>query len=42
MDLGIIGLGNMGSNIALQCVEKSINVVGLDRKLKPELTRKGS
>jgi len=41
MELGIIGLGKMGGNIALQCVEKGIYVVGKARGPKPDLTGKG-
>lgn len=36
MKLGIIGLGKMGSNLALQAVEKGVSVVGKARSLKPE------
>ena len=31
MEFGIIGLGRMGGNLALQALEKKIRVVGLDR-----------
>ena len=41
MQLGIIGLGKMGGNIALQCVDKGINVVGKDVAERPELAEKG-
>jgi 6-phosphogluconate dehydrogenase len=41
MELGIIGLGKMGGNLALQCVEKGIRVVGKARRPKPELEEKG-
>jgi hypothetical protein len=41
MELGIIGLGKMGANIALQGVEKGIKIVGKVRGQKPELTQKG-
>lgn len=41
MELGIIGLGKIGGNIALQCMEKGIKVVGKARGPKPELTEKG-
>lgn len=41
MELGIIGLGKMGGNIALQCKEKGIRVIGKARSAKPELTEKG-
>ncbi len=39
MQLGIIGLGKMGGNIALQCAEKGIAVVGKARSPKPDLQR---
>jgi 6-phosphogluconate dehydrogenase len=39
--LGIIGLGRMGGNLALQAVEKGIRVVGKARSRKPELERAG-
>ncbi len=35
MELGIIGLGKMGANIALQGVEKGIKIVGKARGQKP-------
>ena len=41
MELGIIGLGKMGGNLALQCIDKGIHVVGKARKPKPELLEKG-
>jgi len=41
MELGIIGLGKMGANIALHGMERGINVVGKARGKKPELTQKG-
>jgi len=41
MELGIIGLGKMGGNLALQCIDKGIRVVGKARGPKPELTEKG-
>lgn len=41
MELGIIGLGKIGGNLALQCVEKGIHVVGKARGAKPELSKKG-
>ena len=41
MELGIIGLGKMGGNLALQCIDKGIRVVGKARGLKPKLTEKG-
>jgi 6-phosphogluconate dehydrogenase (decarboxylating) len=30
LELGIVGLGKMGGNIALQCLDKGINVIGKD------------
>ena len=39
--LGIIGLGKMGGNLSLQCVEKGIEIIGMSRSNKPELERKG-
>jgi 6-phosphogluconate dehydrogenase len=41
MELGIIGLGKMGANIALYGMEKGIKIVGKARGKKPELTQKG-
>ena len=41
MQLGIIGLGKMGGNIALQATEKKIQVIGKARSKKPELENKG-
>jgi 6-phosphogluconate dehydrogenase len=41
MQLGIIGLGKMGGNLALQAVEKKIDVIGKARSKKPELEKKG-
>jgi 6-phosphogluconate dehydrogenase len=41
MELGIIGLGKMGSSLALQCIEKGIKVVGKARGPKPELEKIG-
>ena len=41
MELGIIGLGKMGGNLALQCTEKGIRVVGKARGPKPHLTEQG-
>src|SRR5215212_2541927 len=41
MKLGIIGLGKMGGNLALQAIEKNIKVVGKARGKKPELEEKG-
>ena len=39
--LGIIGLGKMGGNLALQAIDKDIDVVGKARSSKPELEEKG-
>lgn len=41
MQLGIIGLGKMGGNLALQANEKKIQVIGKARSKKPELERQG-
>jgi 6-phosphogluconate dehydrogenase len=41
MSLGIIGLGKMGANLALQAAEKNIAVVGKARSRKPELEQNG-
>jgi 6-phosphogluconate dehydrogenase len=41
MKLGIIELGKMGGNLALQAIEKNIMVVGKARGKKPELEEKG-
>ena len=41
MKLGIIGLGKMGGNLALQAIEKNIEVTGKARKDKPEFEKKG-
>jgi len=41
MQLGIIGLGKMGGNLALQASEKKIGVVGKARSKKPELEEQG-
>ena len=41
MELGIIGLGKMGGNIALQCIDKGIHVIGKARGSKPELEKQG-
>jgi 6-phosphogluconate dehydrogenase len=41
MQLGIIGLGKMGGNLALQANEKKIAVVGKARSKKPELEKQG-
>ena len=39
--LGVIGLGKMGGNLALQAMEKGIRVVGKARSGKPELEQAG-
>lgn len=41
MHLGIIGLGKMGGNLALQANEKKIAVIGKARSKKPELEKHG-
>ena len=41
MKLGIIGLGKMGGNLALQAMEKNIMVIGKARGKRPELEEKG-
>lgn len=41
MELGIIGLGKMGGNISLQCVDKGIKVVGKDPNPQSGLEEKG-
>lgn len=42
LEIGIIGLGKMGGNLAFQALEKDINVVGLTRGNPPEaLLQKG-
>jgi 6-phosphogluconate dehydrogenase len=41
MQLGIIGLGKMGGNLALQANEKKIVVIGKARSKKPELEKQG-
>jgi 6-phosphogluconate dehydrogenase len=41
MKLGIIGLGKMGGNLALQAREKKIGVVGKTRSKKPQLEKLG-
>ena len=41
MKLGIIGLGKMGANLALQAVEKNIAVIDKARSKKPELETEG-
>jgi len=39
--IGIIGLGKMGSGLALQAKEKGYGVKGYDRTVNPELEQKG-
>jgi 6-phosphogluconate dehydrogenase len=41
MQLGIIGLGKMGGNLALQANEKKIAAIGKARSKKPELEKQG-
>jgi 6-phosphogluconate dehydrogenase len=41
MKLGIIGLGKMGSNLAINALEQKIHVVGKARSKKPELEKIG-
>lgn len=41
MKLGIMGLGKMGGNLALQAIDKEILVVGKARSRKPQLEKKG-
>lgn len=41
MKFGIVGLGKMGSNIALQSLEKGFEVVGVDLQQKEFLEKKG-
>jgi 6-phosphogluconate dehydrogenase len=41
MQLGIIGLGKMGGNLALQANDKKIAVIGKARSKKPELEKRG-
>ncbi|MBI3127137.1 MAG: decarboxylating 6-phosphogluconate dehydrogenase [Candidatus Tectomicrobia bacterium] len=36
MEFGIVGLGNIGGNLAAQALEKGIRVVGFDRKRPPQ------
>ena len=41
-EYGVVGLGRMGGNLALQAMEKGIKVVGFDRmKARPELLQAG-
>lgn len=39
--LGIVGLGKMGGNLALHAHEKKIDVIGKTRSSKPDLERQG-
>lgn len=41
VQLGIIGLGKMGGNLALQALEKKIDVIGKARSRKPDLESRG-
>lgn len=41
MRLGIVGLGKMGGNLAIQAVEKNIAVIRKARRTKPDLERNG-
>jgi 6-phosphogluconate dehydrogenase len=41
LQLGIIGLGKMGGNLALQAHEKKIEVIGKARSNKPDLEKTG-
>jgi 6-phosphogluconate dehydrogenase len=41
VSFGIIGLGKIGSNLALQCIDKHLPVVGYDTADKTELAQKG-
>src|ERR671933_706061 len=41
LELGIIGLGKMGGNLALQALDKGIKVAGKARSKKPDLEGKG-
>jgi 6-phosphogluconate dehydrogenase len=41
IQLGIIGLGKMGGNLALQAIEKNIQVIGKARSKKPGLEKQG-
>ena len=42
MQLGMIGLGQMGSNLAKQALDRDIEVVGADLQDHPELEEKGA
>src|ERR687887_2664773 len=41
LELGIIGLGKMGGNLALQALDKGVKVAGKARSKKPDLEEKG-
>ncbi len=41
LQAGIVGLGKMGGNLALQAVERGIDVVGTARHKKPDLEEQG-
>ena len=41
LELGIIGLGKMGSSLALQCVDRGIYVVGHSAHRHPDLEKEG-
>lgn len=41
LELGIVGLGTIGGNLAKQAIEKDIRVVGKDVEAKPELQEAG-
>ncbi len=41
MQLGIVGLGKMGGDLALQCVDRGIDVVGHAKHGHPALAAQG-
>jgi 3-hydroxyisobutyrate dehydrogenase-like beta-hydroxyacid dehydrogenase len=41
MKLGVIGLGKISGNLALNAIDKNIKIVGKARSRKPELEEKG-
>jgi len=41
LELGIVGLGKIGGNLAKQAVEKDVRVVGFDTQDKPDLQDEG-
>ena len=41
LELGVIGLGHIGGNLAKQAIEKDITVVGMDTEEKPDLQEMG-